>query len=474
MFRNLQPIITLISILLSISSIRPTPTVTSDQESTIYSVHEDSISKKPSDATLINKSPHEEYSIENNWIMKLNQQQQQKSKLPQSTSVSTCNLNDLINQSSSDLSKSRNISIMNLNDDDVDYDKNQIKKQRWKSIHDEKIMLANINQNLLPGVLKQSNDDYNTVLFGLEEIPNVTNSINQYDYKDLNKVRKISGYNVLPGSSNLINQQVLYKEDDIDSKKSDLYPPLESPIEDIDDISDITIKRPTLSSHRSLSEPSIHNSDHAPSLYTFRKSSDTPTSAHKVTPTSTNLESPPVTPQHSVHSRDHQPSSRSSPIRKFLHDSPKKIFKSRSSNFHHKHSNSTISNNNVSLKSSFSSSRSPSPKKLKSMLKLHKYSTSVPNFSFTTANNNTNNNNFDQDRYTFHSSHPSKVEPIDLWDIQTTNFDIDNFDEIDINEDSENNNQGGQSRISSLPSQVIGEYDKEKWRTLKALENDEI
>lgn len=29
------------------------------------------------------------------------------------------------------------------------------------------------------------------------------------------------------------------------------------------------------------------------------------------------------------------------------------------------------------------------------------------------------------------------------------------------------------SRVSSVPSAVIGEYDREKWRTLKALQNQE-
>ena len=42
-----------------------------------------------------------------------------------------------------------------VNDHNNCSNKHQIRKQRWKSIHDEKAVLANINENLLPGVLKQ-------------------------------------------------------------------------------------------------------------------------------------------------------------------------------------------------------------------------------------------------------------------------------------------------------------------------------
>ena len=90
----------------------------------------------------------------------------------------------------------------------------------------------------------------------------------------------------------------------------------------------------------------------------------------------------------------------------------------------------------MSLKSSFSSSRSTSPNKLKSILKLHKHSTSVPNFQFH-DNSWTHSHPHQQhswylDKHSFHSSHPLKViaEPIDLWDIQTTNFDIDDVYEV--------------------------------------------
>lgn len=46
------------------------------------------------------------------------------------------------------------------------------------------------------------------------------------------------------------------------------------------------------------------------------------------------------------------------------------------------------------------------------------------------------------------------AEPIDFWDVSTAP------------------SSGGPSRVSSVPSDVIGAYDREKWRTLK-LRNDD-
>ncbi|CAI5760463.1 unnamed protein product [Candida verbasci] len=237
-------------------------------------------------------------------------------------------------------------------------------KKRWKSINDERVFLSNINDSLLPPVLKnfQDQEDYSNVMIGLEDIPkNDTISkksqsyINLNNVKDYEKIRNISGYSLTPGTN--------YIE-----------------------------KRPV--SQRSLSAPSITLA--------------------------------PISSKHS-------------PPKKL---SPKKIFKSNSL---HKHSNS------VTTQISNFSSRSNSPKKLKSFLKLHKHSVSVPNFQTTT------NSKFNQ-------LSPKNIEPIDLWDIQTTtNFSI----------DDQPPHTGENSRISSLPSQVIGEYDKEKWRTLKVLNKNE-
>lgn len=572
----------------------------------------DLLAKKASDATLCNdqkKTSNEkiEYSIENNWINnqdhghiippslsinsnlnQLNQQQQQQQRQSHLLHSSSTN---------SDLDKSRNISIMNIDDELITHqqhniktnnsnnhinnnnrnnsndindhnncsNKHQIRKQRWKSIHDEKAVLANINENLLPGVLKQQTsqkfqrpvsniyqekhheekeeEDYRNALVGLEDIPNSTHNINQFDINDFNKLRKISGYNILPGTSNMINDENLYREQhEVEQYQSkddlELLPFKETPVENIDNLSDV-IKRPSLLT-RSLSAPSVYDiqSGDAPSLYTFRKiSNNSPPPKEEeelpVTPVSSSQLQQPTTPPTRKKSFIKSQSAKTSPIKKFFQESPKRIFKSRSSynnrsssiipgELTHKHSNSVISNNNysISLKSSFSSSSRSSPKKSSlmtkssTMSKLHKYSISVPNFNMNNAtvlnhyyNHHHHHNptsSINSDRFIFHSAGPLKVEPIDLWDIQTTNFDIDSthrpdYDDYEFGrtaisddtatncstngdkvkpttrggEEQEEAGGGGGSRISSLPSQVFGEYDKEKWMTLKVLQQQE-
>lgn len=524
-----------------------------NEESEIYL--NDLISKKTSEATLyntnpaiiannINTEPSSEYSMENDWI---NSKDKITLALPPNATPINCDfsyyLGSNANSVRGDLDNARSILMVNLEDQDTKANQ-QLKRQRWKSIHDEKIMIANLNQNLLPGVLKQNiSDDYSNTLTGLENIPSSTNlttaivrkidgtptNIPEINMEELNNLQHISGYNIIDGSSNLIDGSQLF--DKKTSIKSELYqgeyllPPNEV-VENIDQLSDITSKRPSIL-NRSFSEPSLYENG-APSLYTFRKSSSP---KPIITPVSTNIEEfqfenenklapEPKTPpqQQQQQSRSRQPSTRTSPIRKFLHDSsPKRIFKSRSvvGPHFHKHSNSTISNT-MSLKSSFSSSRSTSPNKLKSILKLHKHSTSVPNFQFH-DNSWTHSHPHQQhswylDKHSFHSSHHLKViaEPIDLWDIQTTNFDINDVYEVqpfalaqppqisssssaqpkekesrtkkvknneqdkddDEDDEDEHHQTNQESRISSLPSQVFGEYDKEKWDTLKTLGNE--
>ena len=105
--------------------------------------------------------------------------------------------------------------MVNLEDQDTKANQ-QLKRQRWKSIHDEKIMIANLNQNLLPGVLKQNiSDDYSNTLTGLENIPSSTNlttaivrkidgtptNIPEINMEELNNLQQISGYNIIDGSS---------------------------------------------------------------------------------------------------------------------------------------------------------------------------------------------------------------------------------------------------------------------------------
>ena len=516
------------------------------EESEIYL--NDLISKKTSEATLYNTNPaainnikpSSEYSMENDWI---NSKDKITLALPPNATPINCDfsyyLGSNANSIQGELDNERSILMVNLEDQDTKANQH-LRRQRWKSIHDEKIMIANLNQNLLPGVLKQNiPDDYNNTLTGLENIPSSTNITNalvkndgtptnipEINMEELNNLQQISGYNIVDGSSNLVDGSRLFDKKTVSNNEvyqaEYLLPPKEV-VENIDQLSDITSKRPSIL-NRSFSEPSLYENG-APSLYTFRKLSSPKAN---ITPVSTNLEeelqtklapepkTPPPQQQQQQQSRSRQQSTRTSPIRKFLHDSsPKRVFKSRSvvvPSFH-KHSNSTISNT-MSLKSSFSSSRSTSPKKLKSILKLHKHSTSVPNFQFhdhswSHSHPHQPQHSWYFDKYSFHSSHPLKVitEPIDLWDIQTTNFDINDVYEIqpvslaqppaivsssssqpkvkggktkeinnedeDEDEDEDDHHKTNQeSRISSLPSQVFGEYDKEKWDTLKTLGNE--
>ncbi|RCK65377.1 hypothetical protein Cantr_01038 [Candida viswanathii] len=548
--------------------------IAEDEEGKVGGVFD--LRNKASDATLCNDgskprdSDKGEYSIENNWInqqdhahiippslsINSNLTQLQQNHRPQSQQHS-----NLLHSSSmnSDIDRSRNISIMNIdeeannsNDHNEPIDNNsnvkqQMKKQRWKSIHDEKVVLANINESLLPGVLKQqqpstqsrsqsqsqlaelmrpissgvASEDYGNVLVGLEEIPDFTHDVNQFDINDLNKLRKISGYNILPGSSNMVNDENLYHHHHHhhEQAKDDLLLPLkEKTIENIDNLSDVVMaKRPSMLS-RSFSAPSVYDSQSvAPSLYTFRKTPSTddiqqPQEEEElpVTPvTSTHMEKAlqPTTPPSRKKSIYKSQSAKTSPIKKFFQESPKRVFKSKSSYYHtstnghnvnHKHSSSVISNNNYSissLRSSFSSSSRSSPKKSfisksSTLLKLHKYSISVPNFNMNSSFNPPPHSHHHQsgsvhsDRFVFNSSRTLRVEPIDLWDVQTTNFDMDShplgLEDVDVDFGEESNtskdNSNGEmagSRISSLPSQVFGEYDKEKWMTLKTLQQQQ-
>ena len=66
------------------------------------------------------------------------------------------------------------------------------------------------------------------------------------------------------------------------------------------------------------------------------------------------------------------------------------------------------------------------------------------------------------------------VEPIDMWDTNTArnyHFSNDSGDLItEMVTDLDPPNEAAESRVSSVPSQVIGEYDKEKWKILQGLE----
>lgn len=230
----------------------------------------------------------------------------------------------------------------------------------------------------------------------------------------------------------------------------------------------------------------LNRSFSAPSLHTFgnvsvgSSSSDHPASRQQTGTISTDLTSlsnnqlqhcktPPVATT---------PTASSSPVRKFLHGSPKRIrsvFRklsfstSRKSlevefpNIGHKHNSSVISN-----AFSLSSSKSGSPKKsIKAFLLRtpthHAKNVSEPSFDFYRESEplqlqashwHTTPKLYSYKVQDFRPQEPVGLDVSDRW-----NFDLETTPGSD------------QSRVSSVPSAVIGEYDREKWRTLKALGN---
>lgn len=233
------------------------------------------------------------------------------------------------------------------------------------------------------------------------------------------------------------------------------------------------------------------------------------------------LNAGPMTPPAEYTTPNMTPSKSESPLKRLFEGSPRRIFRSSTTtgfnttntNLAHKHSTSVISN--FSLKSNRSSisksklkikpkSKPSSPKKLKSILKLHKHSVSVPNIahdpfpylhssSISTMNYPQFQSQFQSHSHTqsqsrsqsqsqssspqhtaFYSMRSQMVEPIDMWDTNTArNYHFSN-DSGDLTTEMVTNldppNEAAESRVSSVPSQVIGEYDKEKWKILQGLE----
>ncbi|KAK6199961.1 uncharacterized protein RJT21DRAFT_120858 [Scheffersomyces amazonensis] len=263
-----------------------------------------------------------------------------------------------------------------------------------------------------------------------------------------------------------------------------LLPPKEGIVDNIDNLSDIQ----TTSSSKQMNNANVNNtrissvsrSYSAPSLHTFRNLSDSSNAKlNTQIPDSSIISSsvtlrPYSTPPEAYVEEENNESTKSehSPIKR-LWESPKRIAsslrrKSRrlsaginsesmiNSNSH-KHSNSVISNT-LSVKSNVSS-RSGSPRKsLKSILYTtkshHRNNSSIPTFNMSIPTTKLSSELSEVPALSVGSAPYIGEEPIDFWD-------------LDTNPGSE------RSRISSLPSAVIGEYDKEKWRTLKALENQE-
>lgn len=417
---------------------------------------------------------------------------------------------------------------------------NQSHRKRWKSINDEKVFLKNINESLLPSVLKTgespilmlkrqqsqisqtiedpvilpTNDDtpqkkpkkkyelsfdegddnsmnlpyisefdepldqsqfknfdsnfeidenkYKDSLNGLESIPQpVTDnwlskakslnyiSLNQWNehQNEYKNVRVRSGLTLNVAMTNLVDDKNLSSATLINDEY--LLPPSDQRADNIDDLSDIvssTSEKRPMFSH-------LNRSFSAPSLHTFRNVSDGSQSSSdrdqiSIAESVVRYQTPPP-----IEIQSEEPPI--SPIKKLLNQSPKRLFR-KSVDFKdqsmHKHTGSIISstfslhsNSSKSTSPKRSGSRSSSPKRSFKNL-LPKKSATMQNLQPTPRILISPTNLLKQAivKPKFYDEEPQ-------WDLETSK--------------SSNN-----SRISSLPSAIIGEYDREKWNTLKTLQ----
>ncbi|KAG7662925.1 uncharacterized protein J8A68_003551 [[Candida] subhashii] len=362
--------------------------------------------------------------------------------------------------------------------------KTQVRKQRWKSINDEKLFLSNIDESLLPPVLKvhskqvsvdeqisqqpqlngelntqlteypknfkirKSKSEYVTTLTGLENIPEPPikkrSPSDNWNLAHYEHTKLQQGLNLnISGISNLVSDGNLkgfeYKKQEIFETEEFLLPPKEPRSDNIDHLSDISSSNTRIPSSRSISAPSLH---------TFRKISQTLSEeiSEKTTSSSFALEPTcPTTPPAQISVLSIKTTK--SPLKSlFRETSPKKIFKQ------HNRTTSLWGSNNNSPKK-FASSQQTTPR---TPAVYHKYSISEPNTAlFLHASP------FPQSANSINKF----VEPIDLWDVNTS---ISRGDDIDDDDDDEISRLG-----SPVGSVILGEYDHEKWRTLKALSDNQ-
>lgn len=372
--------------------------------------------------------------------------------------------------------------------------KTQIRRQRWKSITDEKLFLSNINESLLPPVLKthskqvsideklqqlqyqeqqqeeeetekqklaqtqsvgdirnlsdnpkefklrKSKSEYVTALNGLENIPEPRKPQPQqqptatgeiWDMSHYNGARLQQGLNLnVSGISNLVSDENI-------KHTANQYSPAN------DDLL-LPPKEPRLDDLDHLSDMSSaktripsSRSASAPSLHTFRKLSQKLTedldsmSNESMTCPST----PPQIPTISV-----SKSPLKSPLKSLFRDtSPKKIFKHHG---HHHKRTTSLWGANPAL-GARKSPRSP----LGAGFVSHKYSTSEPNNNAWLALYGDSLN-----------LSKSVAEPIDLWDVNTS-----------ISDDGGDDEEDGDQGLIDDGSVILGEYDHEKWRMIKEL-----
>lgn len=275
------------------------------------------------------------------------------------------------------------------------------------------------------------------------------------------------------GNNNIARQEM---------KEEYLLPPLDTRLDNIDNLSDLHSATGSTNDRKSNSLLSINRSSSAPSLHTYRDLYPTETDSRDLTEHSysneeknNSVEYVPNPLKRIVTPPECQTDSTvsSSPIKKFFQESPKRLnimFKRKPVNQRysvdlnslkdpqtapfHKHSGSTISNQ-ISLYS-YKSSKSNSPRKslrtlLRSPSKQQSPSTSAPSFAEMSKPKQANMfNNNDDDSCLLYVAQNA----LSFWDLETAH-------------------SSDRSRVSSVPSAVIGEYDREKWRTLKALQNQE-
>ncbi|CUM55529.1 unnamed protein product [Debaryomyces fabryi] len=354
---------------------------------------------------------------------------------------------------------------------------------------------------------EQTPEDYYKSLNGLEKIPKssstsniiwkqeskeneTSSSMNHISLKDWdsnstkwNEHRTRSGANLnIAGITRLVSDQNLRSMSDgsnsVIPADIDLLPPLEYRLDNIDNLSDIySTTGSTKGTELNRSFTSLNRSSSAPSLHTYREPYTGIDGTHSDSRESKSLsiKSLEDTLHHvnTIAERHTVSTASSSPIKKFFQESPKRlnvIFKrkpmtSRYSldlsslkdpniNSNHKHT-SSLASNQFSMYST-KSSKSSSPRKsfralLRSPSKLQTPSPIEPTFaeeSNATSQNNLFNTN--DDGCLIYMTENA----LSFWDLDTAH-------------------SSDRSRVSSIPSAVIGEYDREKWRTLKALQNQE-
>lgn len=245
-------------------------------------------------------------------------------------------------------------------------------------------------------------------------------------------------------------------------QESLLLPPqaaVEYRADNLDSLSDLS--GPSSDNTRRPSYNALNRSFSAPSLHTFRNTSDSTKhsdenkdhfSCHDdcITPTETVPYASTTTNGPTTSTSN---STSTSPIRKMFHlESPKKltsVFSSKRKSLvianGHKHTESMASNQ-ISLSSAVSSKSSSPRKSFKTFVSRvnHRAHLSVPEKPNFMAQSPTS------DYYRFSAD----------------------FDMVDL-QDIEPAPSSDRSRVSSVPSAVIGEYDREKWRTLKLLQSED-